>query len=146
MRKELLALWNGAQDQKYGETLFNAAFPQGSELLRGYREALALARHQDKRLRFRLRVNAEPLLDHHSLNWELLRDPLDRIALSRAREIAFSRYANIGLPPLEPIAAKPRILVVISNPGNIETECNLPALDRTQVLTRLKRSRHCILR
>jgi hypothetical protein len=53
-------------------------------------------------------------------------------------EIAFSRYANIGLSPPAPAAAKPRILVVISNPADIETKFGLPAINRTLMLTRLK--------
>ncbi len=114
---------------QYGTFLFEALFPSdGDDLVAGYREALAIARYEEKRLRLRLHVatTAPPKLQ--DLHWEFLYDDKKKIALGRSREIAFSRYLSVDREPPAAVAEQPRLLVVVSSPRNL-AEYQLPALD-----------------
>ena len=117
---------------QYGTLLFEALFPTGDDLLAGYREGLAVARHTDKRLRVRLHIvaNAPPKL--HAFNWELLYDPKKEIALGRSRDTVFSRYMSVPLEPGTPVSVKPKLLVVISSPTNLADYNKLPEIDRDE--------------
>ncbi|MCP4655830.1 MAG: CHAT domain-containing protein [bacterium] len=114
---------------QYGTFLFEALFPSaGDDLLAGYREALAIAQHEEKRLRLRLYVatTAPPKLQ--DLHWEFLYDAKKKIALGRSRDTAFSRYLSVDREPPAAVAEKPRLLVVVSSPRNL-AEYHLAALD-----------------
>lgn len=115
---------------QYGKYLFEALFPTDrDDLLAGYREALAIARHEERRLRLRLHVDTHAPRELHDLHWELLYDAKKKIALGRSRETALSRYLSVGEKPPRTLAEKPRILVVFSTPSNA-SEYRLAELDR----------------
>ncbi len=105
------------QPARYGTLLFRALFRNGDELLTGYRESLA--RHEGNRLRLRLHVAAAAPAELHGLHWELLYDPDRKIALSRSRDIAFSRYLGVSFEPGAAVAGQLRLLVVLSNPRDL---------------------------
>jgi hypothetical protein len=113
---------------QYGTKLFETAFPDDDDLLNGYRAGVEIMRREKKLLRFRLRIaaNAPPAL--HALHWELLYDSKTKIALSRSREIAFSRYSDVPFEPGTPVKVKPKLLVVLSSPKNL-ADYNLPQID-----------------
>ncbi len=115
---------------QYGTFLFEALFPlDKDDLLAGYREALAINGHEEKRLRFRLHVATNAPRDLHDLHWEFLYDPKRRTALGRSREIAFSRYLGLPIATATATDEKPRLLVVLSTPSNL-SEYSLAELDR----------------
>ncbi|MCP4664116.1 MAG: CHAT domain-containing protein [bacterium] len=115
---------------RYGTELFEALFPgEGDDLLAGYREGLAIARHEEKRLRFRLHIATKAPATLHELHWEFLWDPKERIALGRSRETAFSRYLSVPLEPAAALTERPRLLVVLSTPTNL-ADYKLPVIDR----------------
>ena len=115
---------------RYGALLFQALFPEaGDDLLAGYREALTIARHEGLRLRLRLHVAAVAPPELHELDWELLYDPRQRMALGRSRETAFCRYLGVSFEPGSAVVGRPRLLVVLSCPWDL-AEYDLPAMDR----------------
>ena len=121
-----------AQDPKeYGEILFEALFRGDDDLLAGYREGLAIARHQEKRLRFRLHIaaNAPPKL--HLLDWEFLYDPKARFALACSPETVFSRYESVPYEPGTLVKVQPKLLIVISSPKDL-SEFNLADIDQAE--------------
>lgn len=134
----LRASSNQAQDDKYGLALFDAVFPPGSKLEQGLRDAQAVARNSDQGLRLRFCINATRA-EWHGLHWEMLRDPTDQSVLSCAPDSAFSRFVYHDSKPPAPATTKPRILVVMANPADIEEKFRLPKLDRTQQTTDLKK-------
>lgn len=69
---------------QYGTMLFSALFPPNDDLLTGYRNALAIATREDKRLRFHMYVDSNAPSKLHELNWEMLYDSQKKIALSRS--------------------------------------------------------------
>ena len=103
----------------YGTLLFQALFPDGDDLLAGYRESLTVARHEGKRLRLRLHVAVAAPPELHDLHWELLYDPVRKIALGRSQETAFSRYLGVSFEPGKAVAGRPRLLVVVSSPRDL---------------------------
>lgn len=105
---------------RYGSVLFDALFTEHGNLLAGYREALAIARHERKVLRLRLHVSAVANPQLHGLAWELLYDPTRKLAVARSRDTAFSRYLSVPWPAGTPVAGPPRLLVVIANPGDLD--------------------------
>jgi len=118
---------------RYGTDLFAALFPgEGDELLRGYREALAIARREKKHLRFRLHIATTAPAELHDLNWEYLYDPKEEIALGRARETPFSRYLSVSLKAPAAVAERPRLLVVVCAPNNL-TDYQLSVIDRHEM-------------
>ncbi|MEM7352897.1 MAG: TRAFs-binding domain-containing protein [Acidobacteriota bacterium] len=108
------------EPRAYGSRLFKAVFPDGDELLAGYQEALALARHERRRLRLRLNIAPAAQEQLQELRWELLWDPRENIALSRSRSTTFSRYLSVPLAPGTEVVRRPRILVVLSAPNDLE--------------------------
>jgi hypothetical protein len=121
-----------AQDtEKYGSILFEALFRGDDDLRAGYREGLAIARHQEKRLRFRLHIaaNAPPKL--HLLDWEFLYDPKARFALACSPETVFSRYESVPYEPGTLVKVQPKLLIVISSPKDL-SEFKLADIDRAE--------------
>ncbi len=104
---------------QYGTFLFEALLPRGDDLLAGYREGSAIARHEERRLRFRLHVATDAPSELHDLNWEVLYDPRREMALGRSRSTAFSRYLGIDIEEGEPVTERPRLLVVVPTPNNL---------------------------
>jgi len=118
---------------QYGTFLFQALFPSdGDDLLAGYREALAIARYEERGLRLRLHIatTAPPKLQ--DLHWEFLYDAKKKIAFGRSGEIVFSRYLSVDREPPAAVDEKPRLLVVVSSPRNL-AEYHLPALNRDEM-------------
>lgn len=114
---------------KYGNLLFEALFPEGDDLLAGYRQSLAIARHEDKCLRLRLQIASAAPPGLHDLHWELLHDARLQIAPARSQEIAFSRHLGVPLKVRKPVTERPRLLIVLSCPRNLSTY-GLPAISR----------------
>ena len=93
--------------------------------------AWAELRGRCPRRRIRLRIDASaPEL--HALPWELLRDPGDGSVpqdLAAAVDTPFSRYLAGKWQPGSPILRRPlKVLVVIANPENLESDYSLPAV------------------
>lgn len=111
-----------------GTFLFEALLPEGDDLLAGYREGSAIARHEEKRLRFRLHVAIDAPAKLHELHWEVMYDPRLELALSRSRSTAFSRYLGVDVDKGDQVAERPKLLVVIPTPSNL-AEYNLAEID-----------------
>ncbi len=106
---------------RYGDLLLNALLAgENNNLLAGFREVLAIAQHQDKRLRFLLRVDLNAPQELQQLPWELLLDSKKKIALGRSRYTAFSRYLDIPMEQRQVVNEKPRMLIVIAAPNDLE--------------------------
>ncbi len=105
----------------YGTALFRALLPAGGELRAGYHEALALARHEGRRLRLRLCFAPTVGREIHQLRWELLRDPRRRLAIGRSRSTTLSRYLSVPMPPGTAAVERPKALVVLSAPRDLDT-------------------------
>lgn len=137
LRHQLRKHW--LDPRGYGSRLFKAVFRDGDELLAGYQEALALARHERRRLRLRLHIAPAVQRELHELRWELLRDPREDIALGRSRSTTLSRYLSVPLAPGTAVVKRPRILVVLAAPKDL-AEYGLAEIDsgemrRTAVTT-----------
>ncbi len=117
---------------RYGTLLFQALFPDGDDLLTGYRESLAIARHESQRLRLRLHVAAAAPPELHDLHWELLYDRRNEIWLARSQEIAFSRYLGSSFKPGTAVVGRPRLLVVLACPSDL-AEYDLADIDCSAV-------------
>ena len=125
---------------RYGSLLFEALFANTSgDLLSGYRESLALARHQGRGLRFRLHIAATAPFPLHRLHWELLYDPGQRLALARSRQVAFSRYLGVPLDPGTVVVARPRLLVALANPHDL-ADYALPAAEPGELRRAIERA------
>lgn len=104
------------------------------ELLLGHdpavRSAWDKARALAPQCRLRLRLDlAAPEL--HALPWELLHE--DGVMLAANADTPFSRYLPIALPWGGEVEARPlRVLVVISNPADVQAQYNLSPLDVAQ--------------
>ena len=116
---------------QYGAALFSALLPAESDLLSGYREALAVARHEDKYLRLRLQVAATAPAVLHTLAWELLHDPRKSITFGSSREVAFSRDCAVSEPPGAAVKERPRLLVAAADPADL-ADLGLPAMSREE--------------
>lgn len=112
--QRLLELEHAKNYQAYGQTLFEATFPIGSETLRGLYIAFDSSRKEKQCLRVRLNLEhgTDPRI--HALHWELLTDGRD-FEIGRSPETVFSRYVSqpsvVGRAP-----AKARMLCVIAAP------------------------------
>ncbi|MCP4592942.1 MAG: hypothetical protein GY842_19575, partial [bacterium] len=94
------------------------------------------ARGQAPQRRIRLRIDTAAA-ELHALPWELLQD--DSITLSAQADTPFSRYLPIALPWGGPVEERPiRMLVVISNPSDLEEKHNLAPVDVAQERERLE--------
>jgi CHAT domain-containing protein/SIR2-like protein len=117
-------LYAASDPLEYGKRLFESLLPSGSELRSGYREGLAIARRENRRLRIHLSI--DPALQQ--LRWERLYDERRGIALARSREVVLSRQALTSAAVAEPITGRLKLLVAIANPTNLGTY-GLPAID-----------------
>ncbi len=91
------------------------------------RSAWAEARGQSPQRRLRLRIDPAAA-ELHALPWELLQE--GPATLSAQADIPFSRYLPIALPWGGPVVERPiRVLVVISNPGDLETKYDLAPVE-----------------
>jgi hypothetical protein len=125
-------------DTQYGSLLFEALLPSNDDLSVGYREALSLAKHSDRRLRFRLFIDTNAPIELHSLSWELLYDTRDKNALSRGHDTIFSRYLGAGGAPRELVDVNTaKLLVVVSAPTNV-SQYGLSVIDRELITAALK--------
>ncbi|RLC90474.1 MAG: hypothetical protein DRI79_04945 [Chloroflexi bacterium] len=89
--------------------------------------AWAEARGQAPRRRLRLRIDPAAA-ELHTLPWELLQE--GPAMLSAQADTPLSRYLPIALPWGGPIEKRPiRVLVVISDPADIESKYGLPPAD-----------------
>ncbi len=119
---------------RYGTLLFEALFPpMGSELLVGYREGLAIAQHEGRRLRLRIHLAAAAPPEMQDLYWELLYDASKQIALGRSREVALSRYLSVARDPGLPVVGRPRFLLAVAAATDL-ADYGLPELDREVTL------------
>ncbi len=122
-----------------GTFLFEALLPKNDDLLAGYREGSAIARHEEKRLRFHLHVAADAPSELHDLPWEVLYDPRLEIALGRSRSVAFSRYLGVDIEAGEAVAGRPRLLIVVPAPGNL-ADFGLTHIDGDAVRRQLEKA------
>jgi hypothetical protein len=105
-----------------GQRLFDALFAD-SVLRSGWAEARG--RTTQRRVRLRIDVGAAEL---HALPWELLQE--DQVMISADACTPFSRYLPVALPWGGAVEERPiRVLVVISNPGDLEARYDLAQLD-----------------
>jgi hypothetical protein len=89
--------------------------------------AWAEARGQSPQRRIRLRVDPAAA-ELHAMPWELLQE--GPAMLSAQADTPFSRYLPIALPWGGPVEERPiRLLVVISNPDDLESTYDLPQAD-----------------
>lgn len=130
---ERLRVVERTEDPKsYGSHLFQALFPAGDELRRGYDEGRGAGESPNLRLRLHIPKNAPAKL--HDLHWELLYDPTGAgRALGRSSMTPFSRYLSVdrSAPPM--VETRPaRVLVVVSCPADAAAY-GLPVLARDEV-------------
>ncbi len=121
----------------YGNRLYDAVFPAGSELREGLREAVVAAEEAKGRLRFVLHIAPDLPEWLHGLYWELLVDGGRQLALARSPDTAFSRYLGVRRALETPATRRPRLLCVISAPSNIE-KFRLAEIQRDAVVRRLQ--------
>ncbi len=134
LSRQLRELEHSKDFQGYGQALFEATFPSGSELRRGIYSLLDSSRRERKRLRLRLFVERAAPVPLHSLHWELLTDGRD-LAIGRSPETVFSRY--ISRPhALGPSPTRPRMLCAIAAPTDIE-RYGMAAIDYDGTLRQL---------
>jgi CHAT domain-containing protein len=112
---------NGDSDQD-GRYLFKTLFADNV-----LSNAWATARGRALQRRIRLWIDVEAA-ELHALPWELLQQ--EQVPLSAQADTPFSRYLPVDLPWSDPIKERPiRVLVVISNPDDLESRHNLARLD-----------------
>jgi tetratricopeptide (TPR) repeat protein len=105
-----------------GQRLFETLFADSS-----LRSAWAEARGQTSQRRIRLRIDPDAA-ELHTLPWELMQE--GPAMLSAQADTPFSRYLPIELPWGGPVEERPmRVLVVISDPSDIEDRYGLPRTD-----------------
>lgn len=112
----------------YGIQLFDALLPPNSNLLAGYRDALAVATYQDKALRFRLFLDPSVAAGLHELRWERLYDARREIPLARSPDVLLSRYLGLADRRGSSVGGTPKLLVAISNPNDLGS-MDLPSID-----------------
>jgi hypothetical protein len=109
--------------QRYGQLLFERTFPERDALATCFRERLAIARENGARLRLRINVSptAEPALQ--GLFWEMLFDPVENLALGRAREVVMSRTAvsTASRPMQSATLGQPKLLIAVAAPTDLST-------------------------
>jgi hypothetical protein len=108
-----------------GQRLFEALF-HAREVYAAWSEA----RGRTERRRVRLRIDPAAA-ELHALPWELIRE--GRTWLAADARTPFSRYLPVAFAWGRPITTRPvRVLVALSNPTDIATHYDLPALDVAQ--------------
>lgn len=123
--------------QQYGTILFDALFPPDDNLLAGYRAALAIARHQEKNLRFILHIANQAPGEIHAYDWERLYDPKSKSALSRSKNTAFSRSLSLSENKQPAVEGPPKLLLIVSSPINI-AQRGLADIDHNQIVQIIK--------
>ncbi len=94
------------------------------------RAAWAEARGQAPQRRLRLRIDPAAA-ELHALPWELLHE--DAVMLAANAATPFSRYLPVALPWGGEVEERPiRVLVVISNPDDLQSQYNLAQLNVEQ--------------
>ena len=118
-----VAAWTPSGDpEEDGRRLFAALFAAAD-----LRAAWAQALGQSPRRRIRLRIDPAAA-ELHALPWELLHD--GTAMLSAQADTPFSRYLPIALPWGGPVDERPvRVLVVVSNPADLEGRYGLPPVE-----------------
>lgn len=118
-----LPLWgSGGDPVQYGKDLFTALFadPDLHDMW-----VAARARHEQRRIRLWIEPGAAEL---HSLPWELLRD--GDVWLATDDKTPFSRHLPLSLPRPDLLPAHPiRVLVVVSNPDDLQDKLGLMQID-----------------
>jgi hypothetical protein len=105
-----------------GQQLFETLFADQT-----LRSAWAECRGQSPKRRIRLEIDAAAA-ELHALPWELLHE--GTVMLAAHSNTPFSRYLRIALPWGGPVEERPiGLLVVISNPDDLESEYNLVPID-----------------
>jgi len=105
-----------------GQRLFDALVADPA-----LRSAWAETRGQAPQRRIRLRIDPSAA-ELHALPWELLQE--GPAMLSAQAHTPFSRYLPIALPWGGPVEQRPiRLLVVISDPSDIQAKFGLPSAD-----------------
>lgn len=136
IREELIKRY--PDSRAYGDLLFQSIFSPGSRALEGYSNALALARMQRKRLRFRLRIDPVAPAALNQITWELLYDFKNDIPIARSPSTAFSR--DIIVEFQKPIPTSPsrlKMLFVLACPSDLD-KYDLPHCPKEQMLTSLQ--------
>ncbi len=107
-----------------GKKLFDMLLADGE-----LRSAWAEARGQAPQRRIRLRVDPAAA-KLHALPWELLQE--NNVLLSANAATPLARYLPVALPWSGEVEERPiRVLIVISNPDDVESKYNLAQLDVT---------------
>ncbi|MBN1584251.1 MAG: CHAT domain-containing protein, partial [Anaerolineae bacterium] len=118
----ILPWMSGANPVEDGQDLFDLFFQD-----KALRHAWAQASGQSPRRRIRLRIDPAAA-ELHTLPWELMRDR--HHIFSAHADTPFSRYLPVALPWRGAAHERPlRILVVISNPGDLTSWYDLPPVD-----------------
>ncbi len=105
-----------------GQRLFNHLLADAK-----VREAWAQARGQAAQRRLRLRIDPDAA-ELHALPWELLHD--GAALLAAQADTPFSRYLPIARPWSGALEQRPiKVLIVISNPDDLESKYDLPQAD-----------------
>lgn len=125
LEQRLLAASDSIQ---YGKILFGALLPPDSDLRTGYRNAQAIAQRERRLLRVHLFVEPTAPAGLQQLRWERLYDEKKGIALACSREVVLSRDPGLSAPPLGLLKDKPRLLVAIANPTDLD-KYRLPFID-----------------
>lgn len=112
-------MWEaGGNAHSAGQHLFEMLLGSGR-----LREVWGAARSRPHRVR--LRIDPPGL---HALPWEFLHD--GQVMLAASGTTPFSRYLPIDRPWGQPVASRPiRVLAVVSNPSDLQTKYDLPAVD-----------------
>jgi hypothetical protein len=114
---------SGAQADD-GQKLFDTLFADPN-----LRSAWAEARGQAPQRRVRLRIDPTAA-ELHTLPWELLQQ--DAVVLAAHADTPFSRYLPIALPWSGAVQERPiRVLVVISDPADLQAKYDLAPVDIT---------------
>ena len=111
-----------ASPRQDGERLFEWLFADDR-----LKTAWAEVRGQAPQRRIRLRIDATAA-ELHAAPWELLQE--GPVMLSAQADTPFSRYLPIALPWSGAVEKRPiRVLVVISDPDDLETQYGLAPVD-----------------
>jgi hypothetical protein len=139
MAGRLLELELEHEHEAYGHALYEAVFPERSDLREGLREATLAAKREKSRLRFRLHLGPGLPEWVHALYWELLTDPDRHLTLSRSPDTAFSRYLEVRQEQGAPAGQRPRLLCVVAAPSDL-ARFGMAEISREKVVRRLEAS------
>jgi CHAT domain len=116
--------------QEFGQALFEALFT--GEVRSRYDISCERARHEDRGLRLKLRIQSPELA---ALPWEFLYDPRRADYICLSRETPIVRYLELPQPvPFFKVTPPLRILGMVASPSN------LPGLDADRERERVERA------